>query len=67
MERFVEGTDRGQGRAHCFLNAWKSGFARIIRFALLMSLSINSIFWSSDLVGSILRRPDGLHTIHRSC
>ena len=31
MKRFVEGMDAG--RAPFFLNAWKIGFARIIRFA----------------------------------
>ena len=31
MKRFFEGMDRGQSTF--FLNAWKIGFARIIRFA----------------------------------
>ena len=54
-------------KPRCFLNVWKIGFAKIIRFARSMSLSTNLILRNSGSVGSIPRQPDGLHTIHLYC
>ena len=66
MRRFVEGTNRGQ-RPRCFLNAWKTGSTRTIRFRSLTSLSMSLIWPSLGSAGLNLRQLAGLRIIRRYC